>query len=347
MENTLKKNNFKKVLFVIVLALVFAAGIWADKLYNSIQSGKSANPDIALRQSDLGNSTYKFIDPLLACNVSNKKQATEFVPLKTDVQSLIDQKINNGKAETVSLYFDTRDGNWLDINGSQKYSPASLFKVPLAIAYFKQAEADPALLAKKLFYDGRTDLNALEYFKPQKTIQPNQSYSVDDLISRTIGYSDNNAYELLINNIDGNLLNEVYSDLGIVVPPAGASEQEDFITVKQYANFFKVLYNASYLSREMSEKTLSDLSQVDFPQGLKAGLPADIVIAQKFGERDLSGGQDQSGQKELHDCGIIYYPGHPYLLCVMTKGTNFDDLAGTISDISKKVYQYIDQTKAN
>jgi len=27
---------------------------------------------------------------------------------------------------------------------------------------------------------------------------------------------------------------------------------------------------------------------------------------------------------QLHDCGIVYYPETPYLLCVMTKGWNFE-----------------------
>lgn len=44
--------------------------------------------------------------------------------------------------------------------------------------------------------------------------------------------------------------------------------------------------------------------------------------------------------KELHDCGIIYYPERPYLLCVMTEGNDLNELAGVIQNISKTVYEW-------
>ena len=48
-----------------------------------------------------------------------------------------------------------------------------------------------------------------------------------------------------------------------------------------------------------------------------------------------------TGEKQLHDCGIIYSPTNTYVLCIMTKGTNFTDLANTIKNISSMVYSYI------
>jgi beta-lactamase class A len=343
-----QKHNLKAIVITIfLLVLFFILGITTDRIYTATVNSNASNPRITVRQSDMKTTSYHFIDPLLACDVSEKKEATEFVPLKIKIQSVIDNKINSGQANEVSIYFDTRDGNWLNINPSEKYSPASLMKVPTAIAYLKEAEDNPAILQNKMLYDGSFDLNKLEYFKPEKNIEPSQSYSVEDLLFRMLGYSDNNAYYLLVNNIDGNILNEVYSDLGIVWPKKIDEAQNDFITVKQYANFFKVLYNASYLDREMSEKGLSFLGQTDFPQGIISGVPKDkkIAVAHKFGERNFGDTADPSSQKELHDCGIIYYPDRHYLLCVMTKGTNFNNLAGTISDISNTVYQYIDKEK--
>lgn len=56
--------------------------------------------------------------------------------------------------------------------------------------------------------------------------------------------------------------------------------------------------------------------------------------AQKFGERVNS-----LQEIELHDCGIIYYPKNPYLLCVMTKGNNLDNLKSAIKNIYSIVYQ--------
>ena len=83
----------------------------------------------------------------------------------------------------------------------------------------------------------------------------------------------------------------------------------------------------------MSEKALGLLQKSEFHKGLVAGVPSGTIVAHKFGERDGL----TIGEKQLHDCGIIYYPGNPYLLCVMTRGDNFDELAGVVFDVDGDV----------
>jgi hypothetical protein len=63
----------------------------------------------------------------------------------------------------------------------------------------------------------------------------------------------------------------------------------------------------------------------------------------KFGE--LINAAD--GARQLHECGIIYYPYRPYLLCMMTKGHSFEDLDNTINKVSQAVYDSISDTKEN
>jgi len=107
--------------------------------------------------------------------------------------------------------------------------------------------------------------------------------------------------------------------------------------VLTYAGFFRILYNGTFLSKEMSDKALGVLTGVAFRRGIVAGVGDGVTVAHKFGERS-----EETGAKQLHDCGIVYYPRHPYLLCVMTKGADFDALAGELSAISRAVYQEID-----
>jgi beta-lactamase class A len=149
-------------------------------------------------------------------------------------------------------------------------------------------------------------------------------------------YSDNDAAQLLIENIDPGKLVKIYTDFGIELPDAEPSGTQ--VDVKTYAGFFRILFNASYLNRDNSEKALKLLSQVEFKDGLVAGVPGNILTAHKFGERIGDGNQQQ-----LHDCGIVYYPGHPYLLCVMTRGNSALELEKFIQDTSRLVFEEIDK----
>ena len=72
------------------------------------------------------------------------------------------------------------------------------------------------------------------------------------------------------------------------------------------------------------------------------GVPFGIKVSHKFGERkniDLANSDEQ-----LHECGIIYFPKHPYLLCVMTRGENFQQMSSFIADTSRLVYGTMDKT---
>jgi beta-lactamase class A len=135
-------------------------------------------------------------------------------------------------------------------------------------------------------------------------------------------------------------LAEIFTDLGLPLPHADPNQTIDFMSVKSYAYFFRVLYNASYLDREYSKKALELLGHTNFNHGLTAPLPNDLTVAHKFGERTITASTGSMTQ-ELHDCGIIYFPRRPYLLCIMTKGTNPDVLANQIEKISKTVYDFM------
>lgn len=52
-----------------------------------------------------------------------------------------------------------------------------------------------------------------------------------------------------------------------------------------------------------------------------------------------------SGVVELHDCGIIYYPNNPYVLCVMTRGDSMEELKKIISTISLMTYKEVDSRR--
>ncbi len=154
-------------------------------------------------------------------------------------------------------------------------------------------------------------------------------------------YSDNNPSKLLAQNIKAPAFFRPYEELGLPLPTVENGEY--YLRVKDYATFFRVLYNTSYLTREYSEKALRILAKSEFKDALVAGVPGNVIVAHKFGERIW----EDTKEHQMHDCGIIYHPDAPYLLCVMTRGKSFDKLKKTIADISKLVYEEIDSQSNN
>lgn len=291
----------------------------------------------------LNSHTYKFINPLLLCDISETKETPELQSLKKIISAAINPKNTVSMGTVASVYFrDLNQGQWTAVNETEKYDPASLLKIPTMIAAYKVAEKQSGFLSTNIGYGGGYDYNKFENFKPAQQIEPNHYYTVNQLIEHMVVYSDNNAFKLLNEVIGSMTINNIYTDVGLSYMNKKIGEV-DQITIKDYSYFFRIFYNGTYLTRDYSEQALGLLAASDFSQGIKSGVPSKIVVSQKFGERVNLNEQGVATGRELHDCGIVYYPGKPYLLCVMTKSTNasFNDLIGLIHNVSLLVYQAV------
>ena len=286
------------------------------------------------------NFNYQFINPLLECENSKISQDPNLTSLKDSIQFIIDQEVSNKKITFGSVYYrDLNNGPWIGINEKEYFSPASLIKVPVMIAYFKAAENDPSILTKKIINNKNFDYNQ-QNITPTQILEQDKEYTIEDLINRMIIYSDNAAYELLLDNIDNMKIYKVYQDLDVDISKAENDPNGNIITVRDYSSFFRILFNASYLNQNTSEKALTLLNKSQYYKGLVAGVPENITIAHKFGERQFL----PSHEKQLHDCGIIYLPGKPYLLCIMTRANDFNQAASFIKQVSKIVYDEVSKS---
>ncbi len=324
------KNKF---LLVIIAAATAGLGYYIGR-YTGKEKGKE--DVIAEKQHELKEiheSGYKFISPLLECQDLASSNRSSMIILEKKLKNYISEVKSEKRATHVSVYFrDLSNGPWIGIGENELFSPASLLKVPIMIAALKKEEQSPGFINKQIKYlhhtTDTTNPNILD-----SLIKTGNSYSIENLIYRMIAFSDNEAKNMILENLDNETLDKAYSDLGIDIP--GLRSPDDFMTVKDYSSFFRILYNATYLNKKMSEKALEYLSHSNFSKGLLGKLPADVVVAHKFGERGLA----DSNTKQLHDCGIIYKSGRPYVLSVMTRGTDFDELASVISEVSLMVYE--------
>jgi beta-lactamase class A len=265
--------------------------------------------------------------------------------LKAATEGLVNQALEDGHADRVSVWVrDLETNQNFGINEQEIYSPGSLLKVPLLLAYYKVAEIKPNIFEVTIEYNSNgEDLNTGEYFKPEKPILNGEIYTVEELLRRAIIDSDNNAalilYSYLAKDYRG-LYEKTVIDFHIRIP--NDISTINYLTARTYANIFRSLYNASYLNRDSSEKVLEILSETNFNRGLRALVPESITVAHKFGERFVVSKDPNAKQKsQLHDCGIVYKKSSPYSICIMTDGKNFTSLVSVIQDISKLVYENI------
>jgi beta-lactamase class A len=333
--------SIKRPLLLSLLAATFALGIFVGAgmgVFTAPSTGKGE----AVPEREEG--TFRFIRASVRSNGSGEHQSTkELKPFQYKVNALIENTLKSGEASAVSVYFrDLNNGNWFGIREHDKFSPKSLLKVPLMIAYFKWAESSPLVLRKTLDYSGKERKVEQDQGIHVRELEPGKSYTVNDLIFRMIAHDDAAAYSLLYANLSSGRLDKIFKDLYVEYDPR---KQEDSLSLNAFAAFYRVLYNASYLSEEMSEKALRYLSKSSFRNGMAAGVPPNIEIACKQGERTIAAATEGEQQElqQLHEFGIIYHPNRPFLLGVMARGNDVDRLAKVIRDITRLVYEEVDQ----
>lgn len=315
-----------------LLLIGICVGWSATYIYNRFNT---PTPPIDVRVDSL---EYKFINPLIFSKTSKSFYADEYQVLHNSFNRKINEFIRSGDAKRISVYFrDLNTSHWTGVNEDDTYDPSSLLKVTTLISYLKDFGNRPSILTDKIYYKGSDDSG--QYYKTQDKL-PVGYHSVSELLDTMIIDSDNTAKQILTDsNREG--FQNVYKDFRLPIPLS--TEGNDYMSARSYSVVFRALYNSTYLSWDISEKALKLLSLTHFDKGIVAGVAQGTVVAHKFGEHTYVQGQGGIiGSRELHDCGIVYYPQHPYLICIMTQGMEFPKLEKVVSTLSKVAYNYVD-----
>jgi len=328
-------------LLAVLLAASFALGIFIGAGMRLFAPFSMVKNDVATEGGQEG--TFRFIRESLDAKDSPGRMVNkELKPFQYKVNALIEELMKQEEVATVSVYFrDLNNGNWFGINEHERFSPRSLLKIPLMVAYFKWAETNPLVLRKTLIPVNANEEAKGKNVEPATKLEQGQSYTVNDLIFRMIAHDDDTAYTLLSANLPARRLEKIYKDLYVEYDPRA---QDDSLSMNAFAAFYRVLFNASYLSEEMSEKALRYLSKSVFREGMSSGIPPNIEIASKYGQRSMTVVVDGE-EKELtqvHEFGIIYHPNRPFLLGIMARGDDFEKLVKAIHDITRLVYNEVD-----
>lgn len=300
----------KVILVAAALTLGFLVGS-ASALVGSLSTGSACD------------DAYTLLNPYLRCESGEELRKSEYTGFKDVLAQYIRERTRRAEAISIAVYFrDLENGPWFGIEEDALFSPASMLKLPLLVAYYKEAEQEPRILAQEI-----------------EVIGSGESHTIDDLLHRVIVESDNAALPILFSYLkqyspEGDLFAETLAAMGIAKSEGSV---DDFLTVKRYAAFYRSLYNASFLSKEMSQRALELLTRTRSPEGIDDAVPAGVPVAHKFGIRV------EEGIVQIHDCGIVYHARTPYLLCIMTKGHDQSRLSTIIREIAEQMYAEVDR----
>jgi len=292
---------------------------------------------IFTRDDDIADtlSHYPLLNP--AVIVAEHQDAfVNFQPLRESLQSAYTERDDY----LVSLYFEyLPTGSHISVNRDARMWPASLIKIPVAMAAMKKVERGDWKFGNELVIldeDKDSEFGDL-YREPTGT-----TVTIERLFEEALVRSDNTAHFVFLRNLDGSELEHVFSHLGldevleVLKRTPKGEEADNRMTARSYSIFFRSLYNATYLSPEFSQKFLQFLLDSS-REYLGRGLPEDVPFAHKTGIR--------SDDRVWVNSGIVYAPRRPYLLTVMIQekpGARPDISPETLfKAISKEVYDYV------
>jgi beta-lactamase class A len=180
------------------------------------------------------------------------------INLEKPLQEFIEEKKYNNEVTHISAYYrNLNNGNRFGINEKEMFSPASLMKLPLLLLYLKKIEQDPKVRYQKLIY--KQDPVESEYKQnivPKKKLIENQAYTIKELLERMITYSDNKASLLLEKNITLSEYKKTFTDNNMIFPELIDGRFDNNLKVIDYAKFFRILFNSSYVNKELSNYAL-------------------------------------------------------------------------------------------
>ncbi len=288
------------------------------------------------RQQDA--CAYTLLNPH-RCGEDLRFSNPDYKPTESALLEDIAEWKTKGVTSVAVSFRDLRNGPSVTIDPGDAYLAMSLYKLPILIRYLKDSEGDAAMLDARL--PGQPIAGYRNKEEPDdRVIAAGQSYSVRFLLENLVWYSDNAAWGMLVDRYreghpEYDIIVDTLAELGILDPQTQSDPR--LVSLKSVSSLFRILYNASYLNLAQSQYALELLSRSVFDDGIVAGVPAPIFVANKYG---INTDQEDT---QLHDCGIVYYPDHPYILCVMTKGKDIATLSQVISSISKTFYDELEQ----
>lgn len=248
-----------------------------------------------------------------------------FIPLREAMRNYIEKQ-----NVQIGVYFEyLPSGTSIGVNEKMEVRLASLIKIPVVMAVYKQIERG-RINKNQLLTVSEMDIN--KDFGDLWKRGIGTKITVDEAVRLSLIDSDNTATRTLVSALPKGVIDEVFDSLDI---PKNTNNGLPVISPKNYTSILRSLYLSSFLTKKDSNEILAFLAETHFNDKLPAGIDQQVKVAHKIGEFDLP-----NEKTIFSDCGIIYPPDRPYALCIMIESSETDARKHMIH-LSKMAFGYI------
>lgn len=241
---------------------------------------------------------YPLIDPARHL-IPQEHFLSTLQPLRERVHAYVDTQ----EDVNISVYIEyLNTGANIIVKPEERFWPASLSKVPLALAVMGTVESNVWTLDQVLTLEeeDRMSVSSTLHTHPIGT-----KFTVRELLEELLVRSDNTAYRILGRNVPESEIVAVKEALGL----EDLFDAEGEVTAREYTRILRSLYTASYLNRKHSQFLLDILNRAEWKDFLRQSVPESVPFPHKYGA--------DAERNTFSDSGIVYIPQRPYLITVM------------------------------
>ena len=274
--------------------------------------------------------------------------AQDYAPLKAQLRQII---ISYKAQVGIAVIIDGKDT--LTVNNEEHYPMMSVYKFHQALAVAKKLERK-AIPLDTMIYVKKEELHA-DTYSPFRDKYPegNTLFSVKELLTYTLQWSDNNACDILFDHI----INPQQTD--VLLRPFGgkdfnisATEREMHFDVNKCSDNWSTPLSSAKLLDDFVAGRIVKRKYYDFilhtmlncttgKHRLPAGLPTKIHIGHKTG----TSGKDKNGVfMGVNDIGFVFLPKNrrfSIAVYVINSSEDLETNERIIADVSHKVYSFL------
>ncbi len=238
---------------------------------------------------------------------------------------MIDQfkKLTQDLAGSFSfVVWNLKDDSIYGLKQDKVMPAASLVKLPVMVAYFRQVEAGKLspLVGYTLASNDKVNGAGLLVNQPAGTIWTN-----DKLVNLMGKYSDNTAYNIIKQRVGPIAINQIIKDLKME-----QTNLEEYETSPlDIARLFKAVFDEGIINQDNRKKFFDSLTDTAFEERIPSGIPENIKVAHKVGTE----------VRTFSDAGIIF-ADPPFILVIMSNNAAQDKTEKLMADFAAMVYEF-------